>query len=235
MATNTIESENGKRELKHLGFIKIAAINAFIFVINLYEYAKERSGPLRSGVSAVDSTITTIVGPVWEKFGALAEDLLVFVDNEVDKAGKKFEQQVPALLKNGITQTQSVVQRALQLAHELASKARTGSVSEVANTNEVIKCKQIAERQLLKLWFALDQVTLFHMAAEMAVPTAARWLDKYNHLVTDMSQKGFPIFTYLPLIPLDRIAKKFKREEAAKGGAAAAADGEEASRSSDSE
>ena len=77
----TVESKN--KDLKHLGFVRIAAIQTFVIVSNLYEYAKQNSGPLRSVVGTVENTVTTILGPVCNKFKDVPDDVLVFVDKKV--------------------------------------------------------------------------------------------------------------------------------------------------------
>ena len=70
-------------KLKHLGFVRIAAIHAFVCMSSLYDYAKHNSGPLRSAVGTVEGTVTTVLGPVYNKFKPLPQDLLVFLDNKV--------------------------------------------------------------------------------------------------------------------------------------------------------
>jgi len=77
----TVERKN--KDLKHLGFVRIAAIQTFVFVSNLYVYAKQNSGPLRSAVGTVENTVTTVLGPVCNKFKGLPDDVLVFVDKKV--------------------------------------------------------------------------------------------------------------------------------------------------------
>ena len=62
------EVATNNQELKHLGFVKIAA--------NLYEPANQNSGPLRSAVGMVE-------GSGYEKFKGVPNDLLVFVNNKV--------------------------------------------------------------------------------------------------------------------------------------------------------
>lgn len=74
---------NDHEKLKHLGFVRIAAIHAFVCMSSLYDYAKQNSGPLRSAVGTVEGTVTTVLGPVYNKFKPLPQDLLVFFDNKV--------------------------------------------------------------------------------------------------------------------------------------------------------
>lgn len=78
-----METESKRIELKHLGFVRIAAIHVLGVVFNLYDYAKRNSGPLRSAVGTVEGAVTAVVGPVYEKFRGIPDDLLVFFDKKV--------------------------------------------------------------------------------------------------------------------------------------------------------
>lgn len=80
------DMENKKseeEELKHLGFVKIAAMKALVCVSNLYGFAKQNSGLLRSAVGTVEDTVTTVLGPVYHQFKAVPNHLLLFADNKV--------------------------------------------------------------------------------------------------------------------------------------------------------
>lgn len=79
----TTEFERKNPELKHLGFVRYAAIRALVCVSNLYDYAKQNSGPLRSTVGTVEGTVNNVLGPVYHKLKGVPDDLLVFVDNKV--------------------------------------------------------------------------------------------------------------------------------------------------------
>uniref|UniRef100_A0A2P2IZ98 Uncharacterized protein MANES_12G011500 n=1 Tax=Rhizophora mucronata TaxID=61149 RepID=A0A2P2IZ98_RHIMU len=78
-----MEIESKNQGLKHLGFVRIAAIHALACMSSLYEYAKQNSGPLRSVVGTVEGAVTTVVGPVCQKFKGAPDDLLVFLDKKV--------------------------------------------------------------------------------------------------------------------------------------------------------
>lgn len=49
----------------------------------LYEYGKANSGPLKPGVQAVEASVKTAIGPVYEKFHDVPFDLLKFIDLKV--------------------------------------------------------------------------------------------------------------------------------------------------------
>lgn len=70
--------------------------------------------------------------------------------------------------------------------------------------------------QTVRVFIVLDQYPPIHKVAEKAAPTAIHWLKTYNHTVKDLTRKGYPGFGYLPLVPVDEIAQKFKQGEAKK-------------------
>lgn len=78
-----MENESRNRELKHLGFVKIAVIQTVLCVTNLYDFAKQNSGPLRSAVESVESAVNTVVAPAYEKLRIAPDDVLVFLDEKV--------------------------------------------------------------------------------------------------------------------------------------------------------
>lgn len=63
--------------------MRVAAIQALVCVSYLYDYAKQNSGPLRSTVGTAEGAVTTVVGPVYEKFKDVPDQLLTFVDKKV--------------------------------------------------------------------------------------------------------------------------------------------------------
>lgn len=80
-----METDRENQHLKHLGFVRMAAIHTLVCASNLYDYAKENSGTLRSTVGSVEGAVTTVVGPVYEKLKGVPDDLLVFLDKKVPK------------------------------------------------------------------------------------------------------------------------------------------------------
>ncbi|XP_027922073.1 REF/SRPP-like protein At1g67360 [Vigna unguiculata] len=212
MATTTERDvENKSHEgLKHLGFVKIAAIKGFVCVSNLYDFAKQNSGPLRSAVGTVEDTVTTVLGPVYSKFKGVPNRLLLFVDNKVDEATHKFDEHAPSLVKQVASQANCLVQEMTNKAEKVVSEAQSGGARAAAQY-VATESKKIVAFGSVKLWCGLNHYPPFHAVAEMAVPTAAHWSEKYNNVVKGMSKKGGGVFSYLPLIPTDDIAKAFKQ------------------------
>ncbi|XP_047159388.1 REF/SRPP-like protein At1g67360 [Vigna umbellata] len=204
----TVDRKN--KDLKHLGFVRIAAIQTFVFVSNLYEYAKQNSGPLRSPVGTVENTVTTVLGPVCNKFKGFPDDVLVFVDKKVDEATQKFDEHAPPVAKHLANLAKSLIQKVANEAGKVAGEAQSGG-PRAAVHYVATESKHFVLINSVKLWNGLDHYPPFHALAEMAVPTAAHWSEKYNHVIKAMTQKGYCFIGYLPLIPIDEIAKAFKQ------------------------
>jgi len=78
------QTKTPKQErLKYLDFVHVAAIQALVCLSRLYDFAKENSGPLKSGVHTVEGTVKAVVGTVYEKFQSVPLEILKFVDRKV--------------------------------------------------------------------------------------------------------------------------------------------------------
>ncbi|CAI9761702.1 unnamed protein product [Fraxinus pennsylvanica] len=213
MASAKVEVEASKMQLKHLMFVRILAINAVVMVSNLYDYAKQNSGPLKSTVGTVENAVTAVVGPVYEKFNDVPGDVLVFLDKKVDEATYKFDEWAPPLAKKAVSKTQSVVNKASQVAQDLLKEAQVaGPRAAIFHLGTI--SKHFAVSQLAVVWYKVHHYPALHGVAELAVPTAAHWSEKYNNLVKYMTAKGYTVFSYLPLVPVEEMAKAYKQVEA---------------------
>lgn len=205
-----MKAENKNKELKRLGFVKVAAIHTYVFVSYLYESAKKNSGSLRSAVETVEGTVTTVIGPVYNKFKDVPDDVLVFVDNKVDEATHKFNEHAPTIAKQLADKTKTLIQKVTYEAGKAVHVAQSEG-PRVAVEYVVTESKNLLLINSVKLWAGLNQFPPFHAVAEMAVPTAAHWSEKYNHVIKTMAEKGYKFVGYLPLIPVDAISKAFKQ------------------------
>ncbi|GAU16644.1 hypothetical protein TSUD_325940 [Trifolium subterraneum] len=207
-----VKVENQNKELKRLGFVKIAAIRTFVFVSYLYESAKKNSGSLRSAVETVEGSVTTVIGPVYNKFKGVPDDVLVFVDNKVDEATHKFNEHAPHIARQLADQTKSLIQKVSYEAGKVASVGRSAG-PRAAVDYVITESKNLLLINSVKLWTVLNQFPPFHAVAEMAIPTAAHWSEKYNHAIKAMTEKGYSFVGYLPLVPINELSKAFKRGE----------------------
>lgn len=141
-------------------------------------------------------------------------------------ASTKFDDHAPPLAKQVLTQVHIVINQTTQLAKEVVHQARAGGPLAAAQyaANE---SKELVLNQSVKIFSKIDNFPLIHMITEMTVPTAAHWSEKYNNFISDLRGKGYDVFSYVPLIPIDEITKAFKQSEGGHeggGGGGAAAD-----------
>ncbi|CAB4294588.1 unnamed protein product [Prunus armeniaca] len=206
---------NKEKELKHLGIFRVAAIHTLVCVSYLYDYAKQNSGPLRSTVGTVEGAVTAVVGPVYRKFKGVPDDVLAFLDTKVDQAAGKFDKHAPPLAKQVASQAHVLIQKTVEKGQKFVKEAQTGGPRSAIHY-AATEYKQFVLNQSVKLWVGLNQYPSIHKVAEKAAPTAAHWSDKYNHTVKDFTRKGYAIFGYLPLVPIDEISKAVEKGEAKK-------------------
>ncbi|XP_008800832.2 stress-related protein-like [Phoenix dactylifera] len=199
------EVEEEEQRLRYLELVHVAALQAVGCVATVYEYARERAGPLKPGVQTVEGTVKTVVGPVYDKFHDAPFELLKFVDRKVGESVQELERHVPSAVKSvaGEVQRAGVVGTAAGLARAARSRYEPA-----------------AERCAVSAWRSLNRLPLFPQVAQRAVvPAAAHLSESYNRAVCYSAEKGYAVSAYLPLVPTDRIAKVF----AADGESAAAA------------
>eukprot|EP00262_Sarcandra_glabra_P014285 TRINITY_DN414_c0_g2_i1.p1 TRINITY_DN414_c0_g2~~TRINITY_DN414_c0_g2_i1.p1 ORF type:complete len:279 (-),score=12.24 TRINITY_DN414_c0_g2_i1:338-1090(-) len=211
------------QKLKYLDFVQVAAIQAIVCFTRFYDFAKENSGPLRSGVQTVEGTVKTVIGPVYEKFHDVPYELLKFVDRKVDESLGEVERYVPTAVKAASSQVFLVAQKAPEAARAVISEVQRVGVVDTATemVNAVYvkvepvakelydKYEPVAERYAVSAWWTLNRLPLFPQVANIVVPTAAYWSEKYNQVVFYTVDKGYTVSMYLPLVPIERISKAF--------------------------
>ncbi|MCD9559360.1 hypothetical protein HAX54_017263 [Datura stramonium] len=214
MVTHKAEMDKSEDNLKHLGFVRLLAVNTVVLVSNLYEYAKQNSGPLRSTVGTVENAVTTVVRPVYERLKGVPDEVLVFLDKKVDDGIGKFDELAPPLAKNVVNKAQSVFQKASEVVQDLFKDVQVaGPRAAIYHAGEL--SKQLATSQVAVLWYHVNHCPPLHGIAQMAAPTAAHWSEKYNQLVADLKKKGYSIVSYIPSIPVEEISKAYKQVESA--------------------
>ncbi|GAB2277454.1 hypothetical protein Dimus_012160 [Dionaea muscipula] len=220
--------ESEEQRLKYLEFVHDAAIHAIVCFSSLYVYAKDKSGPLKPGVEAVESTVKTVVGPVYDKFHDVPIDVLKFVDRLMDESMNKLDNHVPPVVRQVSTKAYSAAQMAPEVARNVASEVhRTGVVdtaSEIAKNvyakyeptaKELYsKYEPIAGQYAVSAWRSLNRLPIFPQVAQVMIPTAAYCSEKYNKTVVSTAEKGYKVANFLPLVPTEKIAKVFKIPEA---------------------
>lgn len=131
---------------------------------------------------------------------------------QIDESLRGLHRQVPSQVKRVSIQARAV-------AYEIQ---RTGVVDAAMNITKTMyskyeptarelyyKYEPVAEQYAVLAWRSLNRLPLFPQVAQIAVPTAAFWSEKYNQVVGSAAEEGYTIALYLPLIPIERISKVF--------------------------
>ncbi|KAM7501232.1 hypothetical protein LguiB_000136 [Lonicera macranthoides] len=219
--------QDEEKVLKYLDFAQVSAVYLIVCFSSLYEFAKENSGPLKPGVQAVEGTVKTVIGPVYDKFHGVPFQLLKFVDRKVDESINEVERHVPALLKQASSQAYVAAQKAWEVTRSVASEVhRTSVVDTATNIAKMVytkyepmakelykKYEPVAEQYAVSAWWSLNKLPLFPQVAHIVVPTAAYWSEKYNQAVVVTAERGYTVSYYLPLVPIEKISKVFEGAE----------------------
>jgi hypothetical protein len=230
MAQEQINKQSQMEEeekLKYLEFVQIAALHSVFYFANLYVKAKDKSGPLKSGVETVEGTVKTVVGPVYDKYYGAPIEFLKFVDRKVDESVTGLDRKLPPVLKQVSSQAFSAAQAAPEAARGIASEVQnTGVLTTASGIAKSVyakyeptakglynKYEPEAKQCAVSTWRKLNQLPLFPQVAQVVLPTAAYCSEKYNQTVTNTAEKGYRVSSYLPLVPTERIAKVFNEEK----------------------
>nr|XP_043635600.1 stress-related protein-like isoform X2 [Erigeron canadensis] len=219
---NSLRDGGEKNDLKYLEFVQTAVIYFIVCFSTVYAYAKENSGRLKPGVQSVESTVKTVVGPVYDRFHHVPADLLKFADSKVGDLLAELNRRLPAQMKQLPNQANYVVHNLPEVAKDLACEAFKTS-KKLGHTLYVkyeptakqlyTDYEPVAEKYAVSTWRSMNKLPLFPQVAHVAVPTAAFVIEKYNYIVCFTADKGYLVAQFLPLVPLDKIAKVFKEGE----------------------
>ncbi|XP_061349407.1 stress-related protein-like [Gastrolobium bilobum] len=201
MASQTHLGEENKEEeqqhkLKYLEFVQVATAQVLMRCATVYGCAKERSGPLKPGVRAVEGAVKNAIGPVYDKFHLVPDELLRYADRN---------------LHNSI----SAAHRAPVAARTTASEMARSVYSKCEPAAKVLyeRYEPKAEQCVASAWRMLNRLPLFPAVANVVVPKAAYCTEKYKETVVAAAEKGYRVSAYLPLVPVERIAKVFIEKE----------------------
>ncbi|KAF8074384.1 hypothetical protein N665_1107s0022 [Sinapis alba] len=189
-----VEEEHGTEELKHLGFVRTAATYLAVCLSTLYELAKDNAGPLKLGVENIEATVETVLSPLYDKFSDVPFKLLLFVDRKVDDVLFDVETYVPSLVKKASSQ-------ALTVATEVQRAGVLNTTKNIAR-----KYEPVVEYYAATVWRLLNRVPLFPQVAQLVIPTAFYWSEKYNDAVRYVGDRDYYVAEYLPMIPIEKIS-----------------------------
>lgn len=160
-----------------------------------YGYAKERSGPLRPGVLTVEETVKSVIGPVYDKFHLVPDELLRYADRKVDES---------------VAVVHSVPVAARTTAFEMAKTVYSKYEPAVKMLYE--RYEPTAEQCVVSAWRRLNRLPVFPTVVDVVLPKAAYCTEKYNEMVVAVAEKGCRVSAYMPLVPTEKIATTHEKE-----------------------
>jgi hypothetical protein len=149
---------------------------------------------------------------------------------QVDDTVHEVDKHLPGALKAASARAYAVARGVPELARELAAEAQQSGVkgavhAALARAEPVardvygrvepvardlyVRYEPAAEHLAVSAWRSLNGLPVFPHVAQIVVPTAAHWAEKYNRAVAAAAERGYTGAKYLPAIPTERVAKVF--------------------------
>lgn len=128
---------------------------------------------------------------------------------QVDEAVKKFNAHAPLVAKNLAYHTGELIGKTSEKAQILVKESQTRG-PHAAMHYALTESKPVILSLSVNAWAKMNEVPSLHMVVDVATLTAAHWTKKYNDIVVHIREKGYPLFSLLPLVPVDEIAEVFK-------------------------
>lgn len=115
------------------------------------------------------------------------------------------ETYVPSLVKQASSQ-------ALTVATEVQRSGVVDTTKSIAkNVRE--KYEPVAEYYAAKVWQLLNHVPLFPEVAQLVIPTAFYWSEKYNDAVRYVGDRDYYVAEYLPMIPIEKMSHILEQDQ----------------------
>lgn len=118
--------------------------------------------------------------------------------SKVDDVLYDVETYVPSLVKQASSQ-------ALTVATEVQRAGVLDTTKSIARS-VCDKYEPVAEYYAATVWRLLNRVPLFPQVAQLVIPTAFYWSDKYNDAVRYVGDRDYYVAEYLPMIPIEKIS-----------------------------
>ncbi|MCO5563983.1 hypothetical protein L7F22_017637 [Adiantum nelumboides] len=195
--------------LKYLGVVEIAVDKATKYMANIYEFAKDSSGPLKPGVTSAESSVRTVVGPVYQKIEGKPYEVLLFVDKKVDGAVGVIGGAVPQTVKDVTSQAYGVARQVPETVKSVVTDLQTNGLVETAKTY-YSTYKPVAEEWTSAAWKQFLKLPYAPQAVHFVAPPTLFCAEKFNQVVEGLKGKHVPLAGYIPTVPVEKLEKAVK-------------------------
>lgn len=142
---------------------------------------------------------------------------------QIDMVIRDLNRLTPSILKQVANRMMSAAQKAPEVARGVQQDGVVNMARNMGNNlytecepkvkELYVKYEPKVENFLVWVWRLLNQLPFFHQLAQIIAPTLAHWCEKYNESLAYAWEKGYKGSHYLPLIPVEKIAKAFESGE----------------------
>ncbi|XP_071714472.1 uncharacterized protein [Rutidosis leptorrhynchoides] len=190
MNSNEVEvDQNTKEQLIHLGFIEKIGLTFFVILSNVYTFAKENSGVLKTTIISAENAVVSSVMPVYEKLKGLPKQILAFVDD-------KFDKYAPSLAKKLFARVQSLTDKLFNITNSLPKKypvlqAVNSAAQNIIKEAQIVGTKSALQAAyvsfkivgipvIAKFWYDVNTYPKLHALSKVLEPVAEYLSDWYN-------------------------------------------------------
>ncbi|XP_076915847.1 stress-related protein-like [Bidens hawaiensis] len=216
------QKDGGEEHLKYLGFVRTLVIYLVVFLATVYKYAKENAGSFKPRVESAENAVRSVAEPICDKFQDVPFAVLKFLDIKVGELLAALHRHLPTVMEKVSGGAKYTARNLPGASKNLASKSFK-STSKVANALHVKyeptakrlykTYEPVATKYAVSAWRSLHKLPVFPQVAQIVVPAIAFLLAQYNYIVCCMADNGYQVAQYLPLVPIDEIAKVFAESE----------------------
>lgn len=192
--------------LKYLGVVEVAVDKATKYMANIYEFVKDSSGPLKPRVDSVESTVKTVVGPLYQKIEGKPYEILLFVDRKVDDAMGVIDGVVPQSVKEKSSQAYGVARQAPEAVKSVVSDLQSNGLVGTAKSYYATY-EPVAEEWTSAVWKQFLKLPYAPQAVHFAAPPTLFCAEKFNQVVEGLKGKQVPLASYIPAVPVEKLEK----------------------------
>lgn len=201
------------RDLKYLAFFRTAVIEIFLFIVQIYNQLKVKSGSLKPGIDSVEHSVKNVVGPAIAKFNiqpAALDDYLVFLDGKVDETLQFAQDHTPNEWQHSASSVYKFLSEVPEKVHAAVEEYNKNGAAATARSyyDSILPVILAYLEAVWKFFLALPFVP---QLVNTAQPYGVFFAQKYNHIVAEASKSDIGLVKtasgYLPTIPVEKLTK----------------------------
>jgi hypothetical protein len=197
-------------QLKYLGFLRVAVLQVYLFVLSVYGNLKDKSGPLKSSIQNVEGTVLRVVGPVLDRINFNLDAYFVFVDKKVDDTIHFADERLPEELKQRANSLYSY-------AAAIPEKAKA-IVSEVNEKGALPTYQGYVDYWVAILWAYVQQLWSFFVSLPLVPqflaaiqPLILVLAEQYNSVLASVQKSDITVVKKvgltLPAVPVGKLKR----------------------------